>query len=157
MSFAVIAIILLPIAILCFAILVWIKQTKSKSELERHSISAEELHDFVASSNKVLILDVRQPLDVLAYPELIPGAQRIPPEDVQQKPSIIPNDQDVVVYCTCPAEKTSRKVLRRTLAIGLTRVRFLRGGLAGWKAMGFPVEPYSGTVAFSSAASARHA
>jgi rhodanese-related sulfurtransferase len=47
-----------------------------------------------------------------------------------------------VVYCTCPSDKTSRTVLRRALRLGLFRIKFLKGGLAGWKAKGYPVEPY---------------
>ena len=146
-----VAVIIVAVAVLCFATIFWVKRTKNNRQLEGHSISAEELHSSISSGSKVLVFDVRQPLDILAYPELIPGAQRVPPEEVLQKPSIIPRDQDVVVYCTCPAEKTSRAVLRRALAVGLTRVKFLRGGLAGWKGMGFPVEPFSGTLAFSPA------
>jgi rhodanese-related sulfurtransferase len=87
-------------------------------------------------------LDVRQPLDLLAYPEIIPGAQRIPPNDVLRTPGMIPKDKDAVVYCTCPGDKTSRAVLEKARALQLVRVKFLRGGLAGWKAMGYPVEPY---------------
>jgi rhodanese-related sulfurtransferase len=33
-------------------------------------------------------------------------------------------------------------VLRRVLALQFFRVKLLRGGLAAWKAMGYPVEPY---------------
>ena len=90
----------------------------------------------------MLVLDVRQPLDFLAYSEIIPGAMRIPPKDLIQQPSLIPREKDAVVYCTCPSEKTSRMILRRALALQFSRIKFLKGGLAGWKAKGFPVEPY---------------
>ena len=149
MSLALIIVVLMAIG--GFGIFSWVKRKKLESDLERHSISAAELHSFIGSDQKVLIFDVRQALDLLAYPEQIPGAQRVAPEEVLEKPNIIPKDKDVVVYCTCPSEKTSRMVLRRALALGFSRVKFLRGGLAGWKVMGFPVEPYRGTVTFSSA------
>jgi rhodanese-related sulfurtransferase len=80
---------------------------------------------------------------LLAVPELIPGAKRIPPQEVLEKPSLIPEEKDVVVYCTCPSEKTSRAVLKRALAAHLTRIKFLKGGLAAWKAKGYPLEPYT--------------
>jgi 3-mercaptopyruvate sulfurtransferase SseA len=35
-------------------------------------------------------------------------------------------------------------VLRRALALGFLRIEFLKGGLAAWKAKGYPVEPYKG-------------
>jgi rhodanese-related sulfurtransferase len=141
------------VALLCVGIFLCLKQTRNKGELERHSISAEELHSLRGSVKELLLFDVRQALDLLAYPEQIPGAQRIPPEEVLERPERIPRDKDVVVYCTCPDDKTSRIVLTRALALGFSRVKFLRGGLAAWKGMGFPVEPYTGTLAFSSVAS----
>ena len=135
---------LLAIAIaIIFAIVVtWAKRSKNQSELDRHSISVEQLQSMMMSGQEVLLFDVRQPLDLLAYPELIPGAKRIPPQDVLDKPSLIPQNEDIVVYCTCPGDKTSRMVLRRALALGFTRIKFLTGGLAAWKTKGYPVEPY---------------
>src|SRR5437667_6100562 len=131
------ALIIVFIAVVGFGIYSWKSRKTIESELQRHSISAEELHLLMESGPKVLLFDVRQALDLLAYPEQIPGAQRIPPEEVLEEPSIIPKDKDAVVYCTCPGEKTSRMVLRRALALGFSRVKFLRGGLAAWKGMGF--------------------
>lgn len=119
-----------------------LKRLKDQSELEQHSITAEELHVLLASNREVLLFDVRQPLDLLAYPEIIPKAQRIAPNEVLERPSLIPNNKDAVVYCTCPSDKTSRAVLRRALALKLFRIKFLKGGLTAWKAKGYPVEPY---------------
>jgi len=130
------------IAMACVIILVSAKRSRNRSELERHSISAEQLESLMASGQKVFLFDVRQPLDLLAYPELIPGAQRIPPEEVLKTPSRLPRDEDIVVYCTCPGDKTSRSVLHRALSLGFTRIKFLTGGLAAWKGKGYPVEPY---------------
>ena len=132
----------------------WQKRKNFETEPEQHSISPQELRAFMGSDQKVLIFDVRQALDLLAYPEQIPGAQRVSPEDVLAQPNIIPKNEDAVVYCTCPSEKTSRRVLGRALGLGFTRVKFLRGGLAAWKGMGFPVEPYRGTLTFSPTAAA---
>ncbi len=119
-----------------------VKQRRNQSQMEEHSITAEELYTLLASNGEVLLFDVRQPLDLLAYPEIIPKAQRIAPNEVLQRPSLIPKEKDAVVYCTCPDDKTSRIVLRRALALKLFRVKFLKGGLAAWKANGYPVESY---------------
>lgn len=128
----------------------WVKRTNN--DFEQHSVSASELQGLMGSDTELVVLDVRQPLDLLAYPEQIPGAQRVPPDDVLKSPNIIPKDKDVVFYCTCPSDKTSRMVLGRALTLGFSRVKLLRGGLAGWKEMGLPVEPFRGTVTFPSAA-----
>ena len=135
-------------AFVAISIVAWKRRKSIERELERHSVSPQDLHAFIASGQKVAIFDVRQALDLLAYPEQIPGSERVPPEEVLAKPNIIPRDQDVVVYCTCPSEKTSRRILRRALTLGFSRVRFLTGGLAAWKTMGFPVEPFRGSFTF---------
>ena len=127
---------------LSLAIVLRIKRLKDQSEMERHSITAEELHALLASDQEVLLFNVRQPLDLLAYPEIIPKARRIAPNEVLEKPSLIPNERDAVVCCTCPSDKTSRTVLHLALALQFFRVKFLKGGLAAWKVKGYPVESY---------------
>ena len=133
---------MIGMALASVAALIWVKRDRNQLELEQHSISVEQLESLLTSGKKVLLFDVRQPLDLLAHPELIPGARRIPPQEVLKTPSLLPRDEDVVVYCTCPSDKTSRRVLHRALALGLTRIKFLRGGLTAWKDKGYPVEPY---------------
>jgi rhodanese-related sulfurtransferase len=130
------------IALLSIPAVIWRKRRRNKTETDPHSITAEELHSLLASGQDVVLFDVRQPLDVLAYPEIIPGARRIAPREVLETPSLIPVEKEAVVYCTCPGEKTSRAILDRALAIHCFRIKLLKGGLAAWKAKGYPVEPY---------------
>jgi rhodanese-related sulfurtransferase len=120
-----------------------IKRTRDRRELEQHSITPEALYAMLTSNREVLVLDVRLPLDLLADSDIIPGAQRIAPKEVLENPSLIPKEKEAVVYCTCPSDKTSRSVLHKALAMNFTRVKFLKGGLDGWKAKGYPVEPYT--------------
>jgi rhodanese-related sulfurtransferase len=147
----------IAIAITCAIVVTWVRRRKTQSELDRHSISVEQLQSMMVSGQEVLLFDVRQPLDLLAYPELIRGAKRIPPQDVLDKPSLIPRNENIVVYCTCPGDKTSRIVLRRALALGFTRIKFLTGGLAAWKTKGYPVEPYRESFRISVPTEARPA
>jgi len=121
---------------------IWIKRKRDRHDLELHSITPEALHTLLASKREVLLFDVRQPLDLLADSEIIVGATRIPPKELLENPLLIPKEKDSIVYCTCPADKTSRAVLRRAQALHLLRVKLLKGGLAGWKAKGYPVERY---------------
>ena len=120
-----------------------IKRVRDRRELERYSVTPEALHAMLTSHRDVVVLDVRLPLDLLAKSEIIPGATRIAPHEVQGNPALIPQDRDVIVYCTCPSEKTSRAILHKALALHLSRVKFLKGGLDGWKDKGYPVEPYT--------------
>jgi len=129
------------VAVLCLTIWLWVRRTRNRDKLEQYTITAEELHSLL-SSHQVLLFDVRQPLDLLAYPEVIPGAQRIPPKELLENPSLIPKEKAAVVYCTCAGDKTSREVIDRALALHFSRIKFLKGGLAAWKAKAYPVEPY---------------
>lgn len=130
------------VAALLVLIAFWIKRAREQKDLERHSITPQTLHELLAANQQVLVFDVRRPLDLLADSEIIPGAIRLPPKDVLENPSLIPKDKASVVYCTCPDDETSRAVLKRAKAMHLARIKFLKGGLAGWKAMGYPVERY---------------
>ena len=130
------------VAALCLLIAIWIKRARDQNEMEQHSITPEALHTLLASNQEVFVFDVRQPLDLLADSEIIAGATRIPPRELLENPSLIPKDKDSVVYCTCPSDKTSRVISHRAQSMHLLRIKFLKGGLAGWKAKGYPVERY---------------
>ncbi len=134
--------ILVVAALVLIVGLVRMRQLRRHRELEQHSIGAEELHALLEAKQEIVVLDVRQPLDLLAYSEIIPGAVRVPPKDVLEQAGLIPKDQDSVLYCTCVSEKTSRMVLDNALRLQFTRIKFLKGGLAAWKAKGYPVERY---------------
>src|ERR1700759_3895980 len=95
----------------------WIKSRKARRLLEEHTIMPEALHALLDAKQNVYIFDVRQPLDLLAESEIIPGATRLDPEQVIENPSLLPQESDAVVYCTCPSDKTALLILRRALAL----------------------------------------
>jgi rhodanese-related sulfurtransferase len=130
------------VIVLSVLVVIWIKGRRDRHELELNSITPEALHSLLSSNQEVLLFDVRQPLDLLGDSEIIPGATRIPPKDLLANPLLIPKEKDSVVYCTCPDDKTSRLILHRAQAMRFLRIKFLTGGLAGWKARGYPVERY---------------
>ncbi|MGB6133361.1 MAG: rhodanese-like domain-containing protein [Acidobacteriaceae bacterium] len=135
----------LAISITCAAVLLAVvlaKRRRDRREMERHTITPVALHALLAANQDVLVFDVRQPLDLLGNSVVIPGAQWLAPDALHANPSLLPKERDLIVYCTCPSDKTSRMILRRALAMGFLRIRFLKGGLDGWRENGFPVEPY---------------
>jgi rhodanese-related sulfurtransferase len=135
----------LAISIICAAVLLAVvlaRRMRDRREMERHTITPQALQALLAAKQDVLVFDVRQPLDLLGDSFVIPGAQWIAPDEVRANPSLLPKERDLIVYCTCPSDKTSRIILRRALAMGFLRIKFLKEGLDGWRANGFPVEPY---------------
>ena len=121
----------------------WIKAARDRRELEQHSITPDELHQLIVAMKNPLIYDVRQPLDLLADSEIIPGAKRVPPKDLDNEAVQVSKDLELFLYCTCPNDATARLMSRRARAKHFTKAKFLRGGLAAWKAKGYPVEPYN--------------
>jgi rhodanese-related sulfurtransferase len=118
------------------------RMRRDRRELERHTITPEALHALLASNQEVRVFDVRQPLDLLGDSVIIPGAQWLAPDEVCDNPSLLSKEQDLVIYCTCPSDKTSRSILHRALARGFVRIKVLKGGLDGWRKSQYPVEPY---------------
>jgi len=131
------------VMVLSVLVVARIKRKRDRHALELHSITPEALHLLLTSNQGTLLFDVRQPLDLLGHSAIIPGAKWIPPQELLKNPSLIPQEKDAVVYCTCPGDKTSRAVLHQAQAMHFSRIKFLKGGLAGWKAKGYPVEPYN--------------
>jgi len=120
-----------------------IRLLRRRRELEEHSIEADALHELLENNQDLLLFDVRQPLDLLAHSEIIPGAKRLPPKEVMEQASLIPKEKDSVIYCTCVSQSTSRMVLEQALKLNFTKIKFLKGGLDAWKAKGYPVERYT--------------
>jgi rhodanese-related sulfurtransferase len=129
--------------VVCVVILAWIvmRRLRAKGEIEAKSIEPEALHNLL-KTRQILLYDVRQPLDFLAYPEIIPGAMRIAPKDIAEQTASFSRDQNSVIYCTGGDDETYQMILGKARALNFTRVKMLRGGLPAWKEKGYPVETY---------------
>ncbi len=80
------------IAIVIWGLLavIWIRRIKARREFERLSITPEALHELSVAHHDILVLDVRQPLDLLADSEIIEGARRISPQDAMDESGSYP-------------------------------------------------------------------
>jgi rhodanese-related sulfurtransferase len=119
-----------------------VRRLLAKREVKAKTIEPETLYTLL-KSKQVLLYDVRQPLDFLAHPEMIPGAIRIAPKDIPDQTANFSRDQNSVIYCTGGDDETCQMVLGKARALQFTRVRLLKGGLPAWKAKGYPVEAYT--------------
>jgi rhodanese-related sulfurtransferase len=122
---------------ICF---VTVLRRREKQRISTSHIDVGELNARMQQGEHLTIVDLRHPLDVLASPQVIPGAIHIDPAQVEQKATVISRDADLVLYCTCPNEETSMKVLRQLQKRGFRHVRALTGGLPKWKSAGLAVQ-----------------
>ena len=63
-------------------------------------ITPKELMDKLTAQENISIVDLRQPMDVETFPQMIPGALRIAMEEIEERHGEIPRDRDVVLYCS---------------------------------------------------------
>ena len=119
------------------------RRRRERRFLDEHTITPVELNALRTQGSALILYDARLSLELLAYSEIIPGSIRLNPATAEQVAHTLPRDRDLVVYCTCIADKTSRMIVNRAIEHNFTRIKLLKGGLAGWKASGLPVEPYT--------------
>jgi rhodanese-related sulfurtransferase len=79
-------------------------------------------------------------LEFEAEPETIPGAVHMDSAELEEAIDVIPRDREIVLFCSCPNEATAAQMALRLRKHGITRIRPLAGGLAGWRESGFPVK-----------------
>jgi membrane protein DedA with SNARE-associated domain/rhodanese-related sulfurtransferase len=102
-------------------------------------IEPSELKELVDAGQPVFIVDLRHPLDYLPDPRTLPGALSMTPDRLVELSDRIPRDQEIVLFCTCPSEATAARMALRLRAMGINRVRPLRGGYDEWKKLGYPL------------------
>jgi hypothetical protein len=54
----------------------------------------------LTDGENIPIVDLCQPMDIEAFPQMIPGALRIAMEEIEERHGEIPRDRDVVLYCS---------------------------------------------------------
>ncbi len=63
-------------------------------------IKPKDLMEKLAAGDEVMIVDLRQPLDVETIPYMIPGAVHMAVEELEKRHQEIPRDRDIVLYCS---------------------------------------------------------
>jgi len=94
------AIVLLVLAFAGWVLRKYVARKKFQRELWMARISPEELKAKLDAGEQVTIVDLRHPLDFLPYPQVIPGAIRLSPAEVETRHGEIPRDRDIILYCT---------------------------------------------------------
>ena len=78
----------------------FIQRRRFLRRLRTARITPKELMDKLTAKENISIVDLRQPIDIEAFPQMIPGALRIAMEEIEERHREIPRDRDVVLYCS---------------------------------------------------------
>jgi rhodanese-related sulfurtransferase len=70
----------------------------------------------------------------------IKGSRRLDPNALSEQFGALPNNLEIVLYCTCYREATAIKVARELAGKGIPAT-VLQGGLSAWKKASLPLEP----------------
>ena len=87
-----------------------------------NKISPEEANARVLAGEPVVFVDARNPKAWGSSDRKIPGAVRVPAEDVESHLNEIDSQSTVIAYCTCPSEESSLKVVKTLTEKGYNRV-----------------------------------
>lgn len=134
------AIVLVAGAILAF----WAWRIFQKRRLIRllrtRRLTPDQLRARLESSDPIRIIDLRSAIEYDVTRQVVPGAIRMDPEELDDRHEEIPRDCDIVLYCTCPNETTSARAALALRSRGIERVFPLEGGLEAWVSHGYPVD-----------------
>ena len=108
-------------------------------------ITAEEVQRLASDKGKVVLVDTDDPEAYQA--EHIEGAVNVPFDptsdlhDKDQLLSALPGDRLIVFYCNCAHEEDSAPMVMEMWQLGYARdkVKALKGGLARWEKLGYPL------------------
>jgi membrane protein DedA with SNARE-associated domain/rhodanese-related sulfurtransferase len=133
------------LALLLSALLLYIgrkyfKRHRFLRDLRIARISPDELHQRMDDGESVVVVDLRHSMEFESEPETIPGAVHMDAADLEEAFEVIPRDCEIVLFCSCPNEATAAQMALRLRKLGITRIRPLAGGLAGWRSRGFPLQ-----------------
>ena len=95
-----VAVVLVALLLCAYILRKHLARRRFERELWMSRITPEELKAKLDSGEPVTIVDLRHPLDFLPYPQVLPGAIRLSPSDIEQRHNEIPRDREVILYCT---------------------------------------------------------
>ena len=70
------------------------------NELYKMRVTPQDVRLMLDAGERIVILDLRHPLDSIADPRTLPGAVRVLPNDVTSRADSLPKDEEIILYCT---------------------------------------------------------
>jgi len=78
----------------------YVQRRRFLHRLRISRISPPELMETIRTGAEVMIVDLRQPIDIETLPSKIPGALHMAMEELERRHQEIPRDRDIVLYCS---------------------------------------------------------
>jgi len=94
------AVVLVVLLFAAYILRKYLARRRFQRELWMARMTPEELKSKLDAGEPLAIVDLRHPLDFLPYPQVIPGAIRMAPKEIEQRHTEIPRDREIILYCT---------------------------------------------------------
>ena len=105
-------------------------------------ITVAELNQKLDAGETPVILDLRSATELELDATIILGAIHVDINNIENHSHKIPDNQDIILYCSCPNEYTSARIAQLLRQKGFKRVRPLQGGIAAWRESKFPTSKH---------------
>jgi rhodanese-related sulfurtransferase len=109
--------------------------------MEATRVTIDEIKERLDRGEEFTFVDARNDEAWNEATTKLPGAIRVPADEVEQHLSEISHDRTVITYCTCSHEASSAKVAVELATHGYRNVHPLFIGFAAWEKAGLPLEP----------------
>jgi len=111
--------------------------------MEATRVTIDEISERIDRGEQFTFVDARNSEAWADAESKLPGAIRVPAEEVDKHLSEIPHDRTVITYCTCLHEASSARVAIELTNQGYKNVHPLFIGFAAWEKAGLPLEAKS--------------
>src|SRR6187431_252536 len=109
--------------------------------MEATRVTIDEIKERMDRGEEFTFLDTRNAEAWSAASTKVPGALRVPADEVEKHLSEISRERTVITYCTCPHEASSAQVAVELAGHGFKNVHPLYIGFEAWAKAGLPLEP----------------
>lgn len=109
--------------------------------MEATRVTIDEIKERLDRGEQFTFVDTRNAEAWSEAETKLPGAIRVPADEVEQHLSEISHERTVITYCTCPHEASSARVAVELANHGFKNVHPLFIGFEAWEKAGLPLEP----------------
>ena len=111
--------------------------------MEATRVTIDEISERIERGEQFTFVDARNSEAWAAAESKLPGAIRVPANEVEKHLAEIPHDRTVITYCTCEHEASSARVAIELTNHGYKNVHPLFIGYEAWEKAGLPLEAKS--------------
>ncbi|CAD6556317.1 hypothetical protein LMG27952_06057 [Paraburkholderia hiiakae] len=134
------AAVVVVVLLMLYATYRWQRRRQLIKKLASARITVEDLYRAMGAKPPPVVFDIRSEEKRKLDPYIIPGALFADERKLEEIVGKYPNDQKLVIYCSCPNEISAAWMAKKLVEAGFTDVVPLLGGLDAWRDAGRALE-----------------